>query len=256
MSGSSSPSIIQLDQVTIEYPVFTGKSLSLQLKLYEKLGGQLKEHDKTVFVRALENVSLDVKSGQRIGLIGHNGSGKTTMLRVISGVLQPTHGTVKINGSMSSYTDLYLGMDTDASGWDNIRFRCVFLGMTFKQAAELAPSIAEFSGLGNYLDMPVRTYSTGMFVRLAFAISTAVQPDILVMDEMIGAGDAEFINKAKQRIDNLMQGSKGLVIASHDNSIIERLCTHAMWLEKGRVRAYGPPSEVIAEYAQHVAAQN
>src|SRR5262245_16360116 len=149
-------------------------------------------HDQTVVVRALDGIDLELKDGDRLGLIGHNGSGKTTLLRVLAGVYSPTRGSALIEGSISSYTDLTLGMDPEATGWENIVFRCAFLGLSFREAKRLSPTIAEFSELGKYLDLPTRTYSSGMFLRLAFAISTAIEPDIMIMDEMIAAGDAGF----------------------------------------------------------------
>ena len=147
-------------------------------------------------MRALDGIDLELKDGDRLGLIGHNGSGKTTLLRVLAGVYPPSGGSASIEGSISSFTDLTLGMDPEATGWENIIFRCAFMGMSFREAKRLSPAIAEFSELGEYLDLPTRTYSTGMFLRLAFAISTSIEPDILIMDEMIAAGDAQFIEKA------------------------------------------------------------
>ncbi len=240
--------IIETSGVSLEFPAFTPSARSLQLRVYDKLGGVIAKHDQAIIVRALDNVSLTLRDGDRLGLIGHNGAGKTSLLRVMSRVYRPSSGTVRIVGTQSSYTDLALGMDGEASGWDNIIFRCVFLGMTFAEARRMAPEIAEFSGLGGHLDMPVRTYSTGMFVRLAFSISTAIHPDILIMDEMIGAGDADFIAKAEQRLTSLLERSKILVISSHDMAIVQRLCTEVAWLEKGRVRLLGTPADVIQAY--------
>jgi ABC-type polysaccharide/polyol phosphate transport system ATPase subunit len=167
---------------------------------------------------------------------------------VVSGVYPPLAGEAVIEGKVSSFTDITLGMDPEATGWQNITFRCVFLGLTFAQAKELAPSIGEFSELGEYLDLPVRTYSAGMFMRLAFAISTAVQPDILVMDEMIGAGDQSFIDKAQKRIAGLLEKARILVLASHSEPIIRGFCNKALWLEKGQVRILGAVDEVLRAY--------
>lgn len=244
--------LIALEGVSLDYPVFNSRTRSLQIDLYSRLGGVLAEHDRTLVVRAVDDVSLTLRDGDRIGLVGQNGAGKTTLLRIIAGAFRPTRGTLRIEGSISSYTDLFLGMDGEATGRDNIIFRCVFLGKTFREARVLAPEIAEFSGLGGHLDLPVRTYSAGMLVRLAFSISTAFQPDILVMDEMIGTGDAEFIAKAEQRLNNIVERSKILVISSHDMAIIGRLCTKAAWLDKGRMRLLGKPDEVIAAYRREV----
>ena len=152
--------------------------------------------------------------------------------------------TLVLPAEFSSLTDITLGMDQEATGWENITFRCIFMGMTFAEARRLAPSIAEFTELGQYLNLPVRTYSTGMFMRLAFAIATSVIPDIIVMDEMIGAGDAQFIEKARKRLEELLENAKILVLATHDRNISMRLCTKALWLEKGKVRRFGPAKKL------------
>src|SRR5262245_56165567 len=180
---------ISLDGVSIAFPIFTSTTRSLKTAVFSRLGGTLAAHDNTVIVEALKNISLNLTDGDRLGLVGHNGAGKTSLLRVIAGVYPPLVGRAMIEGKVSSFTDITLGMDPEATGWENIVFRCVFMGMTFAEARAVSPAIGEFSELGEFLDLPVRTYSGGMFLRLAFAISTTVQPDILVMDEMIGAGD-------------------------------------------------------------------
>jgi ABC-type polysaccharide/polyol phosphate transport system ATPase subunit len=186
-------------------PIFSSHTRSIRTAVFSRLGGSLAAHNDTVIVRALVNISLNLADGDRLGLVGSNGAGKTTFLRVVSGVYPPLAGEAVVEGKVSSFTDIGLGMDPEATGWQNIVFRCVFLGLTFAQAKALAPSIGEFSELGAYLDLLVRTYSTGMFVRLAFAISTSVQPDIVVMDEMIAAGDQSFMQKAQKRIADLLE---------------------------------------------------
>jgi ABC-type polysaccharide/polyol phosphate transport system ATPase subunit len=239
---------ISLHQVCIDFPIVHQSSLSLQLRLFEALGGRLSSRHRTVVIRAIDNLNLELRDGDRLGIVGHNGSGKTTLLRVMSGVYPPEVGTVLIEGSVSSFTDITLGMDLEASGWDNIIFRCAFMGMTFEQAKRLSPSIGEFSELGTYLELPVRTYSSGMFMRLAFAISTAIEPDILIMDEMIEAGDAQFIEKAKRRLHELMKRANILVLASHDMKLIESICSKVIWLEHGQVKQVGVPGEVLPAY--------
>jgi ABC-type polysaccharide/polyol phosphate transport system ATPase subunit len=240
--------LIHLDNISVNFPIYTSHTRSIRTALFSKLGGQLASHNNTVVVEAIKNLSLTLEDGDRLGLIGHNGAGKTSLLRVISGVYPPQQGEVNIIGKSASFTDITLGMDMEATGYENIIFRCVFLGLTFKEARELSPSIAEFSELGEFLDMPVRTYSTGMFVRLAFSISTSIEPDILIMDEMIGAGDQSFIEKAKARIDGLLEKTKILVISSHDMGIVQKICNKVMWLEKGEVKMMGSAEEVLAAY--------
>jgi ABC-type polysaccharide/polyol phosphate transport system ATPase subunit len=241
---------IALNNVTIAFPIFTSHTRSIKTAVFSRLGGSIDEHAHTVTVRALQNISLEFNDGDRLGLIGHNGAGKTTFLRVVSGVYPPLVGEAIIEGKVSSFTDITLGMDPEATGWQNIIFRCVFLGLTFAEAKQLAPSIGEFCELGEYLDLPVRTYSSGMFVRLAVAISTAVQPEIVVMDEMIGTGDKSFIDKARKRIAALLERANILVLASHSEPIIRSFCNKVLWLEKGRVKMIAPVDEVMRAYAK------
>jgi ABC-type polysaccharide/polyol phosphate transport system ATPase subunit len=239
---------VLLKNVTLHYPIYTGHSRSLKTAVFTRLGGRIEAYHKTTVVKGLDRVSLELREGDRLGLIGHNGSGKTTLLRVISGIYEPQEGTVDIAGSVTSLTNITLGMDPEASGWENIIFRCVFMGMTFAQARKAAPSIAEFSELGEFLDMPIRTYSSGMFVRLAFSISVSIQPDIVVMDEMIGMGDAQFVRKAEARLESLMDDTKILAIASHNFHLLHVLCNRVVWLNRGAICADGPPDDVLTQY--------
>jgi ABC-type polysaccharide/polyol phosphate transport system ATPase subunit len=239
---------IRLRQVVIDFPVVHPASQSLQLRIYQALGGKLRAHQHTVVVRALDHFDLELNDGDRLGLIGHNGSGKTTLLRVLSGVYPPSLGEVSITGSISSFTDITLGMDPEATGWENILFRCAFMGLSFKEAEQLSPAIADFCELGEFLNLPTRTYSTGMFLRLAFAISTSIHPDILIMDEMIAAGDSQFIDKATHRLHELVDKSNILAIASHNMSMVQEICNKVIWLEHGTIRQMGPPELVCEAY--------
>jgi ABC-type polysaccharide/polyol phosphate transport system ATPase subunit len=239
---------IVLKQVAIDFPIVNAASQSFQLRLYQALGGKLTAHHKTFVVRALDGVDLELRDGDRLGLIGHNGSGKTTLLRVLSGVYPPSEGSALIEGSISSFTDLTLGMDPEATGWENIIFRCAFMGLTFREAKRISPAIAEFSDLGEYLELPTRTYSSGMFLRLAFAISTSIEPEILIMDEMVAAGDAQFIAKAQQRLHEIVNKANILALASHDMTILERICNKVLWLDHGTIKQFGPAEEVLEAY--------
>jgi len=245
---------VQLKDVSVEYPIYTAHTRALKTFMMSRLGGQLAKHNQTTIVRALSEISFELEPGDRLVLIGHNGAGKTTLLRVISGVYQPQWGEASISGTVSSFTDITLGMDPEATGWENIIFRCIFMGMSFAEARRFAPSIAEFTELGEYLELPVRTYSSGMFMRLAFAIVTSVAPDIIVMDEMISTGDAQFIDKARNRLNELLKKTKILVLASHDEEIALTFCTKALWLEKGELRRLGPTQQVLDEYLGTVGA--
>jgi lipopolysaccharide transport system ATP-binding protein len=239
---------IELRQVGVDFPIVNASSRSLQLRLFQALGGKLSARHRTVIVRALNDIDLSLEDGDRLGIIGANGSGKTTLLRVIAGVYPPSRGGARIEGTISSFTDITLGMDPEATGWENIRFRCAFMGISFSEANRLAPTIAEFCELGDYLDLPTRTYSTGMYLRLAFAISTSVEPDILIMDEMISAGDAQFMEKAEARLREVVGKANILALASHDMQLVHSMCNKVVWLQQGIVQMIGPPDEVIAAY--------
>jgi ABC-type polysaccharide/polyol phosphate transport system ATPase subunit len=247
--------LVELDGVCVSYPKLTPSARSFQVAVYQRLGGNLHMHDRAVEVQALSDVSLRLTDGDRLGMIGSNGAGKTTLLRVIAGVLPPQRGRLQVEGHLASYTDFTLGMDSEASGWDNIIFRCIFMGLTFEKARALAPSIAEFSGLGPYLDLPVRTYSSGMFIRLAFSVTTAIAPDVLVMDEMIGAADAQFLDKAQQRLSSVMDSAAIMVLSSHNVSLLQSLCNRAIWMDGGRIRAEGGTEEVLKAYHEDILAR-
>jgi ABC-type polysaccharide/polyol phosphate transport system ATPase subunit len=247
---------INLNNVVVDFPIVNASAQSLQLRLYQSLGGKLTSHHKTVVVRALDGVDLTLADGDRLGIIGHNGSGKTTLLRVLAGVYLPGQGSATIEGSISSFTDLTLGMDLESTGWENIIFRCAFMGMSFREAKRLSPAIAEFSGLGEYLNLPTRTYSTGMFLRLAFAISTSVEPEILIMDEMISAGDSEFIEKAERRLREIVDKANILALASHDMNVIQKVCNKVVWLDHGTIKQFGPSERVVQAYESNRSSVN
>jgi ABC-type polysaccharide/polyol phosphate transport system ATPase subunit len=239
---------INLKNVTVDFPVVNASSRSLQLRLFQSLGGQLSSHNKTVIVRALDGVNLSLVDGDRLGIIGHNGSGKTTLLRVLAGVYRPEVGSATIEGSVSSFTDLTLGMDPESTGWENIIFRCAFMGMSFREAKLRSAAIAEFSELGEYLNLPARTYSTGMFLRLAFAISTSVEPEILIMDEMISTFDVHFNEKAQRRLREVVDNANILALASHDMNVIQGICNKVVWLQHGTIEQFGPSEPVVKAY--------
>ncbi|WP_370757356.1 ABC transporter ATP-binding protein [Parasutterella sp.] len=207
----------------------------------------LTESGKTV-VRTLDRISFSVSPRERIGLIGHNGAGKSTLLRVLSRVYTPTSGSIVIDGDIGSLIDISLGIDGEATGIENIFLRAALLGIPKKKVLQELDSIIEFSELGDFIKLPVRTYSTGMHLRLAFAVSTMINPSILLMDEWLSVGDKSFQQKAERRLNELIERSNILVIASHSKELIERCCTRVLWLEHGSIKMDGPAEEVCAAY--------
>jgi ABC-type polysaccharide/polyol phosphate transport system ATPase subunit len=213
------------------------------------VGGQIGTGETgRIVIKALDGVSFEIHEGDRIGLLGHNGSGKTTLLRTLSGIYEPVTGIVRATGRVVPLFDLQLGMDHDATGIENIWMRGKLLGLTTREIQDALGDIAEFTELGDYLSMPIRTYSAGMMVRLAFAISTAITPEILILDEMIGAGDAAFIARANLRLKDFIERAGILVLASHSMPMLRQWCNKAMLLASGKLIAYGPLEDVVARY--------
>ena len=244
---------IELVDASVEIPIFNSRGRSLKTTLIRRVGGQVEANDRDIVtVKALRRVSLSLKPGDRLGLVGHNGAGKSTLLRVFAGSYEPSAGRADIAGTVSSLIDMEMGMDPELTGADNIIQRGVFLGMSLKEARRAIPKIAEFSELGPYLHLPMRTYSSGMRMRLAFATSTTRHPDILLFDEMISFGDAGFAHRAKARLDAMMDNAKILVLASHDVGSLQTYCNRAVLLEAGTIVAEGSVDEVWERYIRGV----
>jgi ABC-2 type transport system ATP-binding protein/lipopolysaccharide transport system ATP-binding protein len=241
---------ITCENVSVEFPVFGGGSRSLKNMILRKSTGGLisKNSDDRIVVKALNGLTFRFDHGDRVGLIGHNGSGKTTLLRVLARIYEPTGGRLEVDGRISALLDVGIGGDPEASGYENIYLHGAVLGFSREEVRRRIPEIAEFTELGDYLHMPVRTYSAGMKLRLAFAVSTCVEPDILLLDELIGVGDNHFMAKAEQRMDALIGRSNIMVIATHSIDIIKRLCTKALLMEHGSVLALGHVDQVVATY--------
>jgi lipopolysaccharide transport system ATP-binding protein len=236
--------VIDLDRVSLTFPSHRAKGIREWIG--SAFGG--KQAVRIGEVTALREVSLKIERGERLGIIGANGAGKTTLLKTISGIYPPTAGRVRVDGDLACLFELATGFEMEANGWENIRTRGLLLGLTRAEIRGGAQEIAEFTGLGAALNRPVKTYSAGMFVRLAFAVSTAISPDVLLLDEIIGAGDMQFQEKARRRLDQLIERASILALVSHDMNAIRRLCRRAIWLEEGRIRADGAVDEVVAAY--------
>lgn len=244
-------SSIRLEKLDLDYPLVnvTTRSLKNQV-LNAATGGLISAAQRIPVVNALRNISLSLKEGDRLGLIGHNGAGKSTLLKVLARIYQPTRGVATIDGKVVSTLNLSLGMEPEATGEENIYIRGLLLGMTKAEVRSKLDEISEFTELGDYLRMPIRVYSSGMITRLAFATVTAMDSDILLMDEAIGTGDAAFIKKAQQRLSAFMNRTKIVVIASHNDAILRNLCPTSMLLVHGEVVAFGDTSRVQEIYAQ------
>ena len=248
----STDTSLQLTGVTVDFPVYSADSRSLKNDLLRKsTGGRIgRNAGNRLSVRALEDVNLALGRGDRIGLIGANGSGKTTLLRVLAGIYQPTRGRVRRRGRVASLFDISLGIDPGATGYENIRVRGALLGLTPAEVRQRSGDIAAFTELGDYLAMPVRTYSTGMMLRLAFAVCTCIEPEILLMDEWIGVGDAAFVEKAERRMEEFVGRAGILVLASHDPGLLARVCATGVHLDAGRVKACGPIGDLLKAYEE------
>lgn len=233
----------------VDFPIFDAKSRSLKKAVLSTAGGAIGQNDdNVVVVEALKDINLHLREGDRVGLVGHNGAGKSTLLRLLSRIYEPTRGSSNVRGRVAPVFDLGVGMDPEVSGYDNIIIRGLFLGQTIKQMRSKMDEIAEFSELGDYLNMPLRTYSTGMRVRLALGVVTSIEPEILLLDEGIGAVDAAFMAKARVRLEELVKRSGILVFASHSNDFLAQLCNTALWIDKGQIRSSGEVADVVGEY--------
>lgn len=247
---------LSLENVSVSFPIYHGGSRSLKKSLlFRGSGGQLaNDAGDRIVVQALRGVSLKFQVGDRVALIGSNGAGKTTLLRVMAGIHEPVTGVVKSHGRISTMFDISLGIDGDMSGYDNIRLRGLILGLSADQIEERMVDIVEFTELGDYLDIPVRTYSSGMMTRLTFAVATCFAPEILLMDEWIVAGDASFLAKAQQRIETFIKNTGILVLASHSSEICRQWCNKAVWMERGEIRMVGDIETVLECYNNQAAA--
>ena len=243
-------SLIQLDNIGLRFRVRRFGRISFKEYL---LSGLFRRSKKATFeVQALENIHLTIDEGQRLGIIGPNGAGKSTLLKLLAGIYPPTSGYRRVNGHVSALFEIALGFEHDASGWDNIMYRGFLQGETPRSIRAKIQPIADFSELGDFLNMPVRYYSAGMMVRLAFSIATAIEPEILIVDEVLGAGDMAFQAKARERMRKLMSSARAVIVVSHDLATLPLLCDRVLWLDHGKTQMIGPAAEVIAAYTRQV----
>jgi ABC-2 type transport system ATP-binding protein len=249
VSASSPPPIgITTKDACVDFPIFDAKSRSLKKTVIGMVGGNIDSDAKVPVIEALRDITLNLEHGSRVGLVGHNGAGKSTLLRLLSGIYEPTRGFAEVRGRVAPVFDLGVGMDPEISGLENIMIRGLFLGMTRKEMEARVDDIADFTELGDFLRMPLRTYSTGMRVRLALGVVTSIDPEILLLDEGIGAVDAAFLEKSRKRLSELVERSGLLVFASHSDEFLRELCDTAIWMEHGRVKQQGELDDVLRAY--------
>jgi ABC-2 type transport system ATP-binding protein len=249
-SPLSAPQIgIDIRRAWVEFPIFDAKSRSFKKTFLGKAGGVGgRNTSNVVVIEALRDISLSLRIGDRVGLVGPNGAGKSTLLRLMSGIYEPTRGSARVQGRVAPIFDLGIGMDPEISGYENIIIRGLFLGETRKTMLAKVDEIAEFTELGEYLSMPLRTYSTGMRVRLAVGVVTSIDPEILLLDEAIGSVDGNFLHKALIRLQNLVERSGILVFAAHSDEFLARMCKTAIWIDHGKIKMMGGIEEVIRAY--------
>jgi lipopolysaccharide transport system ATP-binding protein len=230
---------IRLRNASLQLPIYGTINRSLKgAVMASATGGKIASASRHVtVVQALSAVDLEFHAGDRVALVGHNGAGKTSLLRLLAGIYEPSTGSVEVQGRVSSFINLGMGMDLEATGRENIVLCGLMFGMQMEEIRRLAPEIEAFSGLGDFLDMPVRTYSSGMSMRLVFSIVTSVPAEIIVMDEWMSVGDAEFTVLAEQRLRALVDAASILVLATHDDSVVQKLCNLVVRMEHGEVRS-------------------
>jgi len=241
---------LDVESVTVDFPIYSANMRSIKNQfIYHGTGGRVgRDAGNRLSVRALDDVSIALAHGDRVGVVGHNGAGKTTLLRVMAGVYEPVRGHVWRRGPTAWQLKLSLGIDDDATGYENIMTRGLLLGLATEEVEERTAEIAEFTELGDYLAMPAHTYSSGMRFRLGFAVCTCFEPEILLMDEWLSVGDRHFVEKAGQRLEEFVDRAGILVLASQNANLLKRVCSKGVLLDAGKVKATGPVDEVLEDY--------
>ncbi len=242
---------IEINDVTLQYPLKSTGRGSLKSALFSLFGHREAKVERT-YVDALKSVSLSISRGERLAIIGHNGSGKSTILRAMAGIYPLKSGSIRAYGQIGSVLDIGLGFEAESSGRENIYYRGMTMGYSRKQIAEMEEEIVEFADLGEFIDLPMRTYSSGMYVRLGFAVSTQFTPEILLVDEVFGAGDASFAKRALQRMYRIVEQAGIVVLATHDMGLVQELATRVIWMEGGRIRMEGGAVSVTQAYLAHM----
>lgn len=239
---------IEVENVSLIYPVYGSNARSFKATLLHKAtGGKIGSSARRIVVEALRDVSFKLEKGDRLALFGHNGAGKSTLLKVLAQIYEPSQGRVNVQGRVNCLFDIMMGMDNELNAYENIRLRGLILGLSKSEILRITPLIEAFAELGDFMKVPIKSYSAGMKVRLAFGIITHVFSEILLIDEIVGVGDAKFIDKAKAQMKHLIHQSEFMVLSTHDFHIAKELCNKALLLEKGSVKLFGSIEEVLPQ---------
>jgi len=245
---------IEVNGLSLDLPIYAANARSLRKKIIPtSVGGSLFANaSDTIFVRALQDLTFTIRDGERVALIGPNGAGKTTLLKALAGIYTPSAGTISIRGEVSAALNAALGIDSEVTGRENIYLLGYYRGLSKSRIEANMEEIIATADLGHFIDLPVNTYSAGMQGRLTFAVATAFDPDVLLMDEWLSAGDSAFVAKAHERTKQFVEKARIMVLASHSLAIVREFCTHCAYLSRGRLLAYGPAEEVIKRYEADV----
>lgn len=246
---------VRIEGVQVNFPIYHNNSRSLKRTVFAAASGRLKEDARhRVVVQALRDVSFSLRSGDRLGLVGGNGAGKTTLLRTLAGIYEPATGRVEVQGSIGTLLDPSLGMNPELTGRENVALRGMLNGLTGPAIRRLEKDVQDFAEQPEFLDLPVRFYSSGMVIRLGFALATAIRPEVLLMDEWLLAGDAAFMKRARTRLEDMVRGADILVLSSHNADVIRSWSTRVIWLDQGRVAADGQPGDIVQRYEEAASA--
>ncbi|MBY7818082.1 ABC transporter ATP-binding protein [Vibrio fluvialis] len=236
---------IKINNLSIEYPLFDASNTSIKSTLINLVK---RRHQPESVHRAIDDLTLEISNGDRVCLIGSNGAGKSTLLKAIAGILSPSSGEINILGQLSTLLDFATGFEMEMTGYDNIIIRGLLLGMTLEEITSKRDEIARFADLGDFINQPLKTYSSGMFVRLAFAVATSIKPDVLIIDEIVGAGDASFADKANDRMMSMLEHGNIIIMATHSPDLALKICNRGIWLDKGKIKMDGPIDTVLNKY--------
>ena len=247
--GEVARAVVEAVGLSVDFPLYHGSARSLKKTVLSTLSGRMgSDAHNRVVVQALRDVSFHLRPGDRLGLVGGNGAGKTTLLRALAGIYEPVVGRVRVQGTLGALLDPNLGMNPELTGRENIMLRGLYAGLTGRAISKLEADVSAFADLDQFMDLPVRIYSSGMVVRLGFALATAIRPQVLLMDEWFLAGDAAFMEKARARLEDMVRGAEILVLSTHQPQVVLEWCTRVIRMDQGRVVDDGPPDEVMLRY--------